>query len=268
MNTSLLPDNEEQRIQKLKFLDLLHLGKDAELDAFSEGASFIADCPISCISVMAEDSQNIKSSIGFPLDSVKREDTICKYVIASKELLIINDTLLDERSSQNQIILEEEIRFYLGVPLIDEEGYALGTLCVADYRPKRLTLRQITALQKMGEAAAKILTDKKKNIQSDYFELTFKSTNNLMCVLDADFELKDLNPAFEEVFQIEKENVLHQNFLKVLGDKETEMETLSETLATKGKISFTTSTAIDPITTIVIEWILKQNQNHADILCF
>lgn len=66
MNTSLLPDNEEQRIQKLKFLDLLHLGKDAELDAFSEGASFIADCPISCISVMAEDSQNIKSSIGFP----------------------------------------------------------------------------------------------------------------------------------------------------------------------------------------------------------
>lgn len=176
--------------------------------------------------------------------------------------------LLDERSSQNQIILEEEIRFYLGAPLLDEEGYALGTLCVADYRPKRLTLRQITALQKMGEAAAKILTGKKKNIQSDYFEQTFKSTNNLMCVLDTNFELKDLNPAFEEVFQIEKENVLHQNFLKVLGDKETEMKTLSETLYTDGKISFTTSTAIDPITTIVIEWILKQNQNHADILCF
>ena len=94
MNTRLLPANEQQRIQKLKSLDLLNLGKDAALDVFSESASFIADCPISFIAVMADDSQNIKSSIGLQLDSVRREDTICKYVIASKELLIINDTLL------------------------------------------------------------------------------------------------------------------------------------------------------------------------------
>ncbi len=268
MNTRLLPANEQQRIQKLKSLDLLNLGKDAALDVFSESASIIADCPISFIAVMAEDSQNIKSSLGLQLDSVRREETICKYVIASKELLIINDTLLDERSAHNAIILEEGIRFYVGVPLLDEEGLVLGTLCVSDYKTKKLKYRQITALQKMGEAVTKILTSKKKNIQSDYFEQTFKSTNNLMCLLDADFKLKDVNPAFEDALQIIKENVLHQNFLKVLGDKETQIKTLSETLATKGKISFTTSSAIDPNTTIVIEWLLKQNHNYADILCF
>ena len=211
-----MPDNEEGRISKLEFLDLLDLGKDPDLDVFAEGASLIAGCPVALISIMTKDSQNINSCIGLVLDAVNRQDTVCQYVIASKETLIINDTLLDERSSKNAVVLAAGIRFYLGIPLLDDERYVLGTLCVIDYEPRTLSDHQLATLEKMGKAATRFLISKKKSIQAEYFQQTFSITNNLICVLDAQFNLRDLNPAFEKALQVTKDNVLRQNLVDIL----------------------------------------------------
>lgn len=261
-----LPADEEERLKKLEYLNLLDLGKDPELDVFAEGASLIAGCPVSLISVMTKDSQNINSCVGLFLDSVNRQDTVCQYVIASKETLIINDTLLDERSAKNAVVLEAGIRFYLGIPLLDEEGFVLGTLCVIDYEPKELSDYQVATLQKMGEAVTKFLISKKKNIQAEYFKQTFTITNNLICVLDAQFNLKDLNPAFEAALQLDKDEALHQNFLNVLGNHNTELSLLSGTFPRKDEVLCQTTTITDSNTTVIVEWLLKQN--HSDILCF
>ncbi|QBO57261.1 response regulator [Chryseobacterium salivictor] len=261
-----IPDNERERIEKLEFLDLLDLEKDPELNVFAEGASLIADCPVSLISIMAKDSQHINSCVGLQLDCVNRQDTVCQYVIANKEILIISDTLLDERSSHNALIIEAGIRFYLGIPLIDDEGFALGTLCVIDYQPKKLSENQIITLQKMAEAVTKLLINKKKNIQADYFQQIFDITNNLVCVLHSDFKLKDLNPAFEEAFEIKKESTLHQSLVTILGENNTELKTLAETFPRKDEVLCTTSTVTDLQKTITVEWSFKQN--HSDIFCF
>ena len=261
-----MPDNEEERIKKLEFLDLLDLGKDPELDVFAEVASLITNCPVSLISIMAKGVQNINSCVGLLLDTVKREDTVCQHVIASKEILIINDTLLDERTVENALVLEGGIRFYLGIPLIDEEGFVLGTLCVIDYQPKELSDRQIATLQKIAEAITKILISKKKNIQTAYFEQTFSITNNLICVLDSDFNLKDLNPAFQQAFQFNKNEALHQNFLNIVGDHNTEVKTLLKKRSIKDELLFTTSTVINPESTVIVEWFLKENDNN--IFCY
>ena len=261
-----LPADEQERLKKLEYLNLLDLGKDPELDVFAEGASLIAGCPVSLISVMTKDSQNVNSCVGLLLDSVNRQDTVCQYVIASKETLIINDTLLDERSAKNAVVLEAGIRFYLGIPLLDEEGFVLGTLCVIDYEPKELSDYQVATLQKMGEAVTKFLISKKKNIQAEYFKQTFTITNNLICVLDAQFNLKDLNPAFEAALQLDKDEALHQNFLNVLGNHNTELSLLSGTFPRKDEVLCRTTTITDSKTTVIVEWLLKQN--HSDILCF
>ena len=55
MNNFPVPDNEMDRLERLRIYDLLNLGKDPDLDVFSQAACLIADCPVSFISIMAMD---------------------------------------------------------------------------------------------------------------------------------------------------------------------------------------------------------------------
>ncbi len=264
-----IPANEEARMRKLEFFDLLNLEKDPQLDIFAETACLVTDCPASLIAMMESETQTIQSCVGLALDFVDRKNTVCQYSIASGDVVIINDTLLDERSSDNAIILAGGIRFYAGVPLIDDEGFVLGTICVIDYKPKTITDDQISTLKKIGEAITKVLMGKRKNIQAEYFQQTFSISNNLICVLDKNFTLKEVNPAFESIFQLEKSQVIDQNFLTVLGSHNSQLQLLTKNLpAANEEVTFTTSTKIGDTQTIIVEWSLKLNQNHSEIFCF
>lgn len=264
-----VPDNEYERINKLKFFDLLQLEKDPKLDIFAETASLITDCPAALIAMMESDAQVIQSCIGLDFDSVDRKSTLCQYTIASGDVVIINDTLLDERSRENPLILAGGIRFYAGIPLLDDEGFALGTLCVIDYKPKTITEKQITALRKIANAVTTLLIGKRNNIQAEYFHQTFNISNNLICVLDSNFMLKDANPAFEEIFKFSKVNATGQNFFEILGKDNSELQHLIKKLTDiQEEVTFSTSTKISDDTVVIVEWSLKQNQNNSEIFCF
>jgi len=268
MNKYPVPENEAERLERLKIYDLLNLGKDPDLDVFAEAACLIADCPASLIAMMELETQTIQSCVGMSLDFVARKDTVCQYTIMNREVMVINDTLLDDRSSSNPLIKEGGIRFYAGVPLIDEVGFILGTVCVIDYKPKTLSEHQINSLKKLGEAITKILISKRKNIQAEYFSETFAITNNIICVLDNGFKLKNVNPAFENVFQLEKSEAIEKDFITLLGKNNEELRELFRELPTNGNgIDYTTHTATND-EDIVIEWQLKQNIGKTEIFCF
>lgn len=265
MNRYPVPDNEKGRIKKLELFDLLSLPKDPQLDVFAETACMVTGCSNALIAIMESETQIIQSCIGISLDSVERKNTVCQYSVASGEVVIINDTLLDERSSGNPLILAGGIRFYAGVPLIDDEGFALGTLCVFDYEPRSLSETQISTLTKIGEAVTKILMGRRRNIQAEYFRQIFDISNNLICVLDNQFILKDVNPAFEKAFDIDKNQAVDMNFLTLLGKQNQE---LNKQEAVEEDWVFTTSTKIGDSRHIIIEWYLKRNQDQSEIFCF
>jgi PAS domain S-box-containing protein len=268
MNLFPVPQNEEERLKKLASFDLLDMGKDPELDVFAEGACLIADCPASLIAMMERDTQTIQSCVGLSFDFVDRKDTVCQYAIASREILIINDTLLDYRSSGNPLILAGGIRFYAGIPLLDDEGYPLGTLCVIDYKPKSLSEKQVESLRKMGEAITKILMGRIKNNQAEYFEQTFSVSNNLICVLDNDFKIKKVNPAFQEVLGLTPEKAEGQGFDILLAGSDPEITASFKRFAEVDELAVTTSTPGTAGKTKIIEWFLKRNQKHSEIFCF
>lgn len=263
-----VPSNEEQRLKKLEFFELLDLGKDPELDVFAEGACLIADCPASLIAMMEKDRQTVQSCVGLAFDFVDRKDTVCQYTIASRETVVINDTFTDERSSDNPLIREGGIRFYAGVPLIDNEGFVLGTLCVIDYKPKTISEKQIASLEKMGAAVTKILMGKKKNIQAEYFEETFTLTNNLICVLDEQFYIKDINPALANTLQLQSEEAINLNFVKLLGEDNPELIHMIHNLDLNVKEKIITTKTRVAASEIIINWHLKANENHSEIFCF
>lgn len=264
-----VPDNENERVKKLELFDLLNQPKDPQLDVFAETACLVTDCPSSLISIMEPETQRIQSCVGISLDSVGRKSTICQYAVASGEVVIINDTLADERSSDNPIILEGGIRFYAGVPLIDDEGFVLGTICVIDYKPKTISENQIATLKKLAEAVTKLYMLKRKNIQAEYFEQTFDISNNLICVLDNELFLKNVNPSFEKAFHLSKNQAAQLNFSTLLGEQNPELESKLKGFLTSGEeLVFKTTTRIDHSSPMIIEWNLKRNQNHSEIFCF
>jgi len=264
-----VPANEEERIKKLAYFDLLDLAKDPQLDVFAETACLIVDCPASLIAMMESETQVIQSCIGMSLDFVDRKNTVCQYSIASGNVVVIPDTLLDERSSENPLIKDGGIRFYVGVPLIDDEGFALGTLCVIDYKPKVISDNQIATLKKMGVVVTNHLVSKRKNIQAEYFEQTFSISNNLICVLDNNLRLKEVNPSFEKTFGLTKLEAISQKFSTIISDAAFSDSSLLEKFNEGDKeFTFTSSSVADNSSQITIEWYMKKNDIHSEIFCF
>jgi len=59
--------------------------------------------------------------------------------------------LQDERFRNNPFVTSEpKIRFYAGAPLINEDGYALGTLCVVYKTPREFNDEQKEALKALS----------------------------------------------------------------------------------------------------------------------
>lgn len=68
---------------------------------------------------------------------------------------MVNDAHLDERFSDNPLVHGDPgVRFYAGVPLATSAGHALGTLCVIDRVPRKLTPEQLEILTVLGRQAA------------------------------------------------------------------------------------------------------------------
>jgi len=170
-----VPDNKIRRLNKLEFFDLLNRGKDPHFDVFAETACLIADCPSSLIATMESETQTIQSCIGLEIDSMNRENTVCQYSIANGEV-VINETLLDNRSPPDPLILAGGIRLYARIPFVDNESFELGTICLNDYKHRAITESQITTLKKFKILTEKSITMDMLNEQiggDDYFKEIF-----------------------------------------------------------------------------------------------
>ena len=83
-----------------------------------------------------------------------RDAVFCAGVAQSGVELIVPDTLHDERFADAAVVTGgPRIRFYAGVPLLQDDGECVGTFCIADTRPRELEEEDLTTLRDLADLA-------------------------------------------------------------------------------------------------------------------
>jgi len=146
-----MPKTDAARVAALEKYAILDTDPEQSFDDLTLLASFICKTPIALISLVDENRQWFKSRIGLDVSETPREIAFCSTAIQQSDVFVVPDALEDERFRNNPLVVSEpHIRFYAGAPLINEDGYALGTLCVVDRLPRELTFDQKEALRALS----------------------------------------------------------------------------------------------------------------------
>ena len=188
--------SEKERLQTLREYRILDTEPDVLFDEITKLASRICDTPISLITLVDEKRQWFKSRVGFDAPETDRALSICSHAIQQpEEVLVVGDLSKDGRFSGNPFVTgEAHIRFYGGVPLVDSHGFALGTLCVLDSKPRELSELQITALRTLARSVMTIMEQKKRNQLFHYFsENLFEPinfSNPYFLVIDKEHQIR------------------------------------------------------------------------------
>jgi signal transduction histidine kinase/DNA-binding response OmpR family regulator len=163
--TFLRPQNEVARLAELKSYDILDTAAEADYDEVVLLASVVCQVPISLISLIDDNRQWFKARVGLEAPETPRELAFCAHAInVPGEILVVEDASKDDRFCDNPLVTSQpNIRFYAGAPLVSSHGHTLGTLCVIDQKPRKLTDDQLRALQVLSRSVVNLMELRRTN---------------------------------------------------------------------------------------------------------
>lgn len=160
-----IPFNECERQKEVEKYQVLDTLEEASYDNITSLIGFITDSPIAFITLLDNDRNYIKSNYGFSVKESPRALSFCGHAINQEEVLIVEDARKDPRFKDNPLVVEHQLIFYAGAPLVNAEGYKLGTLCVYDHKPKTMSQAQMDALKTLAKQVVNLFELRLQNIR-------------------------------------------------------------------------------------------------------
>ena len=156
---ALPPPDESQRQAELRAFGILDTEPDEDYDRLLQLATALCGTPMGALTFVDGQRQWYKSRIGLPVQQIGRDKGFCAHAILEPDRLleIVDTEQLGWPDPQPWGPQGPSLRFYAGVPLRTRDGSAIGTLCVMDQVPRRLTESQRDGLLKLAGAVASLL---------------------------------------------------------------------------------------------------------------
>ena len=210
---------QARRLAALAAYDILDTGPEAPFDDLAALVAAICDTPVALVSLVEERRQWFKAHHGVALTETPIGQSICAHTIQGAEILEIEDTRQDPRTSGNPLCNgTNACRFYAGAPLRTPDGLALGSLCVLDYRPRKLTDLQrrtlrVLADQVMAQLSLRLALQTADTLRREIDHRVKNALQSLMALtrLEARGTTDDTRAALERVSRrIDSVAVVHE----------------------------------------------------------
>ena len=144
--------DEETRLGALHALDVLDTDAEDRFDRFTRQACERFGVPIALITLIDRDRQWFKSRQGVGFAESPRDQSFCAHAILGPDVMQVPDVLDDQRFADCPAATGgARVRFYAGAPLTMDDGSRVGTLCIADHRPRLLDDSDIDALRHLAD---------------------------------------------------------------------------------------------------------------------
>ena len=162
-----IPENEVERVAAVETYHVTDTPPEVSYDDIAELAAEICHCPVGLVNIIADTQEWLKAKYGLPPNlTYLPRGTACSTAICQSDLLTVPDLAVDERFADHAAVKgEPHFRFYCGMPLINPEGYALGTVCVFDFEPRDLTFEQSESLRRLSRQTMAQLELRRKLIE-------------------------------------------------------------------------------------------------------
>jgi PAS domain S-box-containing protein len=157
-----IPQNEAERLKALRDLKIFDGDCVPELNSLCEIARDHFRVPVALVSFIDSDDQVLKRRCGIGASVSPRYIAFFNHAIVSDDVFVVEDALKDCRFGANPLVIgEPHIRFYASVSLSLQPGLRLGSLCLVDYRARRLSSDQRTTLRRFAALAVDALRHRK-----------------------------------------------------------------------------------------------------------
>jgi sigma-B regulation protein RsbU (phosphoserine phosphatase) len=145
-------ENDAERVASLRALQLLDTPPEERFDRITRLLQHMFKVPMAYLSLVDEERQWFKSACGMNRSQTPRSVSFCGHAIHSDAPLVVSDAARDSRFSDNPLVTGDPgIRFYAGFPLKGPGGHNVGTLCIADRRPRHLESADVRMLREMAQ---------------------------------------------------------------------------------------------------------------------
>jgi signal transduction histidine kinase len=136
---------------------LLDTPPEESFDRLTRLAAKLLDVPATFISLVDQKRDFYKSCFGFadPLASSRQLEgrTFCHHAIVSSSPLTIDDTMVHPIYRNVPTVQSLGVRAYAGIPLITEEGHAIGSFCAIDFVPRKWSALDLDILTELAASA-------------------------------------------------------------------------------------------------------------------